>query len=133
MKITTLICFFSVIVAYGQQSMSLKSSKINPKNGYSRCSTTEYEDYLLKKNPKRLSAVQFENWIAPIIAIEREKRKNNKTQQKAIQKIVTKFVSKNFGSKLGKKKFRKKCLFFSYQKNPPYLLNDPHINECLLK
>ncbi len=81
MKITTLICFFSVIVAYGQQSMSLKSSKINPKNGYSRCSTTEYEDYLLKKNPKRLSAVQFENWIAPIIAIEREKRKNNKTQQ----------------------------------------------------
>ena len=61
--------------------MSLKSSKINPKNGYSRCSTTEYESYLKKKNPKRLSAVQFENWIAPIIAIEKEKRKNNKTQQ----------------------------------------------------
>ena len=61
--------------------MSLKSSKINPKNGYSRCSTTEYEDYLLKKNPKRLSAIQFENWIAPIIATEKQKNKNNKTQQ----------------------------------------------------
>lgn len=81
MKIFTLICFFTVLVTYGQQNMSLKSSKINPKNGYSRCSTTEYEDYLKKKNPKRLSAVQFETWIAPIIAIEREKRKNNKTQQ----------------------------------------------------
>ena len=81
MKIITLICFFTVLVTYGQQNMSLKSSKINPKNGYSRCSTTEYEDYLKKKNPKRLSAVQFETWIAPIIAIEKEKRKNNKTQQ----------------------------------------------------
>ena len=81
MKITTLICFFTFLVTYGQQNMSLKSSKINPKNGYSRCSTTEYEDYLLKQNPKRLSAIQFENWIAPIIATEKQKNKNNKTQQ----------------------------------------------------
>ena len=81
MKITTLICLLSVIVAYGQQNSSFKSSKKNPKNGYSRCSTVEYEDYLLKKNPNRLSAVEFENWIAPIIAAEKQKNKNNKTQQ----------------------------------------------------
>ena len=81
MKIATLIFFFTVLLTYSQQSMSLKSSEINPKNGYSRCSTKEYEDYLLKKNPKRLSAVQFENWIAPIIATEKQKNKNNKTKQ----------------------------------------------------
>ena len=81
MKIITLICFFTVFVSYSQQNMTLKSTKINPKNGYSRCSTIEYEKYLTKKDPKRLSPAQFENWIAPIIATQREKSKNNRTQQ----------------------------------------------------
>ena len=81
MKIITLICFFTAFVTYGQQNISFKSSKKNPKNGYSRCSTVEYEEYLRKQNPQRLSTAQFETWIAPIIATQRLKNKNSKTQQ----------------------------------------------------
>ena len=81
MKIITLICFFTVFISYSQNKLTLKTSKTTLKNGYSRCSTVEYEKYLSKKDPKRLSQDQFENWIAPIIATEKQKNKNNKTQQ----------------------------------------------------
>ena len=90
MKICTLICFFTLCLSYGQQitpvknnssNKPVKSTKINPENGYSRCLTTEYEEFLRAKNPQRLSPAQFENWIAPIIATQKENSKNSRTQQ----------------------------------------------------
>jgi len=41
-----------------------------------RCASTEYEEYLQSKNPNRLSNSEFEQWITPKIAFEKEKRKN---------------------------------------------------------
>lgn len=45
-------------------------------SGFVRCLTTEYEDYLQSKDPKRLNTVQFEEWLAPLI----ERYKANKSQ-----------------------------------------------------
>lgn len=81
MKIFTLICLFTVYFSYGQQNETVKRSKVNPKNGYSRCLTTEYEEFLRKKNPERLNPAQFEKWIAPIIAIQKQNSINNRAQQ----------------------------------------------------
>ncbi|MFV8352008.1 T9SS type A sorting domain-containing protein [Flavobacterium sp. XS2P14] len=41
-----------------------------------RCASTEYEEYLKSKNPNRLSNSEFEQWITPKIALEKEIRKN---------------------------------------------------------
>lgn len=45
-------------------------------NGFVRCLTTEYEDYLQSKDPHRLNTAQFEEWLAPLI----EKQLANKSQ-----------------------------------------------------
>ena len=39
----------------------------NPNNGKLRCATTEYEQFLQEKNPKRMSNAQFETWLAPLV------------------------------------------------------------------
>ncbi|MEN4758845.1 M43 family zinc metalloprotease [Chryseobacterium sp. C39-AII1] len=44
--------------------------------GFDRCSTVEYENYLRSKNPKRLTDAQFEAWLAPLV----ERTKANKSQ-----------------------------------------------------
>jgi len=49
-------------------------------NGFDRCSTVEYEDYLKAKFPERMTTQQFESWIAPLI----EKAKANKSQNGSI-------------------------------------------------
>lgn len=41
-----------------------------------RCASKEYEEYLKSKNPNRLSNSEFEQWITPKIALEKERRKN---------------------------------------------------------
>ncbi|WEK68371.1 MAG: M43 family zinc metalloprotease [Candidatus Chryseobacterium colombiense] len=41
-------------------------------NGFDRCSFIDYEDYLRRKDPKRMTTDQFEAWIAPLI--EKAKR-----------------------------------------------------------
>jgi hypothetical protein len=41
-------------------------------NGFDRCSFIEYEDYLRRKDPKRMTTDQFEAWIAPLV--EKAKR-----------------------------------------------------------
>ena len=81
MKIFTLICLFTVYFSYGQQNETVKRSKVNPKNGYSRCLTTEYEEFLRKKNPERLNPAQFEKWIGPIIATQKQNSIKNRAQQ----------------------------------------------------
>jgi hypothetical protein len=45
----------------------VKAGTINPNNGHIRCASTEYEQYLQEKNPKRLTSAQFEARLAPLI------------------------------------------------------------------
>lgn len=37
-------------------------------NGFIRCASTEYEQYLQENNPKRATNEQFEKWLQPLIA-----------------------------------------------------------------
>ena len=77
-KIFVLFCLFIAHSGYTQQSL-LDNLKINPKNQLIRCGTTENEKMLQAKNPKRSTSTQFENWLAPIIARQREKNLTSKT------------------------------------------------------
>jgi hypothetical protein len=58
---------------------TIKASSINPKNGKIRCSTVEYEKYLQKKNPKRLTNAQFESWVAPLVSRQAASRISSKS------------------------------------------------------
>ncbi|TDD99599.1 M43 family zinc metalloprotease [Flavobacterium cellulosilyticum] len=51
----------------------------NPKNGLVRCATTEYEQYLQEKDPKRMSNTQFEAWLTPLVKKYKANRINSKT------------------------------------------------------
>ncbi len=70
-----LFCFFVLNSAFGQKIKQEKtlfgkpihSEKIHPENGIIRCATTEYEEFLQEKNPKRMTSTQFESWLAPLI------------------------------------------------------------------
>ena len=75
-KIFVLICLFTLGIAYGQGKKQTKNTlfgkpvtkeNVNPKNGYTRCATTEYEKFLQEKNPKRMTDAQFEVWVTPLI------------------------------------------------------------------
>ncbi|WP_100376811.1 M43 family zinc metalloprotease [Chryseobacterium geocarposphaerae] len=48
-------------------------------NGFDRCSFVEYEEYLQKKDPKRMTTEQFEAWIAPLVEKAKEERLANKS------------------------------------------------------
>lgn len=52
------------------------SSAVNPKNGFVRCATDEYEDYLKANNPKRSTTAAFEAWLAPLV----EQAKSNRSE-----------------------------------------------------
>lgn len=52
----------------------ISNTKISP-DGYVRCLTDEYEQYLQEKNPKRLTNQEFEAWINPLI----QKQKNEQS------------------------------------------------------
>ncbi len=54
---------------------AVKIGNVNPNNGKIRCATVEYEEFLQRKNSKRRTNAQFENWIAPLV----EKRKAMRT------------------------------------------------------
>ena len=49
---------------FGKQK---KTENANPKNGKIRCATTEYEQFLQEKNPKRMTDSQFETWLVPLV------------------------------------------------------------------
>ncbi len=73
--------FFSVNCSFAQVNNTTEvilfgKKQIIKKGSFIRCATTEYEEYLKSKNPNRLSTSEFEQWIAPKITIEKEKRKN---------------------------------------------------------
>ena len=73
--LSTISCLLVLSDAYGQKNQSnkaffgkpVKAISINPENGFIRCATTEYEEFLQEKNPKRMNNTQFEAWIAPLI------------------------------------------------------------------
>jgi hypothetical protein len=56
----------------------VKTGTINPNNGHIRCATTEYENYLQEKNPKRMTSAQFEAWLSPLVNKHKAMRTSSK-------------------------------------------------------
>jgi hypothetical protein len=81
MRTAVLLCFISTYFSFGQQTIIVKKdlNQRKSKNGFIRCATTENEEKMQTKNPNRMSNSQFENWIAPIIAKQKQANINNKT------------------------------------------------------
>lgn len=81
-------CLFSVGNIYSQVKNQtnntlfgkpVKAGTINPNRGIIRCATTEYEEYLQEKNPKRMSNAQFEAWLTPLVAKHKVAKANSRT------------------------------------------------------
>ncbi len=64
---------------------TVKASSINPTNGKIRCATTQYEQFLQEKNPKRMTNAQFETWVAPLV----NKHKAMRTSSKTAATVIT--------------------------------------------
>lgn len=58
---------------------AVQTENVNPKTGDIRCATTQYEQFLQEKNPKRLTDAQFETWITPLVKKQKEMRIASKT------------------------------------------------------
>lgn len=58
--------------------LPVKEGTINPKNGNIRCASTEYEQFLQEKNPKRMTSAQFETWLAPLVTKYKATRASSK-------------------------------------------------------
>lgn len=52
-------------------------SELAKSNGFDRCSTIEYENYLQEKFPGRMTAEQFESWLAPLIRNAKVEKSQN--------------------------------------------------------
>ncbi|MBF2707115.1 T9SS type A sorting domain-containing protein [Flavobacterium soyangense] len=74
--VLTVFCLFILGNTYSQDQKQtnktlfgkpLKAGTINPNNGHIRCASTEYEQYLQGKDPKRMTSAQFEARLAPLI------------------------------------------------------------------
>lgn len=74
--ILVIFCLFNLGNTYSQDKKTtnktlfgkpVKAETINPNNGHIRCASTEYEQYLQEKNPKRMTSAQFEAKLAPLI------------------------------------------------------------------
>ena len=83
-----LFCLFLLGNIYGQNKNQtnktlfgkpVKAGTINPNKGLIRCATTEYEEFLQEKNPKRMSNAQFEAWLNPLVAKYKVAKANSKT------------------------------------------------------
>ena len=86
--ILMLFCLFLLGNIYGQNKNQtnktlfgkpVKAGTINPNKGLIRCATTEYEEFLQEKNPKRMSNAQFEAWLNPLVAKYKVAKANSKT------------------------------------------------------
>jgi hypothetical protein len=86
--ILAIFCLFSLGNTYSQNQKAtnktlfgkpFKAATITPNNGHIRCATTEYEQFLQEKNPKRRSNAQFEAWLTPLVAKYKAMRANSKT------------------------------------------------------
>ncbi|WPO82326.1 M43 family zinc metalloprotease [Chryseobacterium sp. JJR-5R] len=54
-------------------------SELAKSNGFDRCATVEYENYLQAKNPARMNDSQFESWLAPLIKNAKVEKSQNGT------------------------------------------------------
>lgn len=75
-KLSLIICLLTLGIVYGQVKKQsdniifgkqIKAESVNPKNGYIRCVTTEYEKFLKEKNPNRMTTSEFESWVTPLV------------------------------------------------------------------
>lgn len=87
-KIFLILCLFVLGFTYGQGKKSttktvfgktVNAGTVNSNNGPIRCVTTEYEKYLQEKNPKRMTRVQFENWLAPLVKQQKAMRTSSQS------------------------------------------------------
>ena len=87
-RIIVILCLFTLGSTYGQVKnpsnkmlfgKPVQTENVNPKTGDIRCATTEYEQFLQEKNPKRLTDDQFETWITPLVRKQKEMRIASKT------------------------------------------------------
>jgi hypothetical protein len=92
-KILVILCFFILGNTYGQvKSPSnkilfgkpVKTENLNPNTGDIRCATTQYEQFLQEKNPKRMTDAQFETWITPLV----KKHKAMRTASKMAATVI---------------------------------------------
>jgi hypothetical protein len=63
-------------------TVNTPQSELAKSNGFDRCSTVEYENYLQEKYPGRMTRDQFESWLAPLI-------KNAKVEKSQNGNIIT--------------------------------------------
>lgn len=66
-----------------KESVAKSPQELAKTNGFDRCGTTEYEDFLRRHFPGRLTTEQFEDWLRPLI----QKAKNEKSQNGGIVTI----------------------------------------------
>lgn len=94
LRILVILCLFVLSNTYGQVKIpsnkmlfgkAVKAENINTKTGNIRCATTEYEQFLQEKNPKRMTDAQFETWITPLV----KKHKAMRTASKMAATIIT--------------------------------------------
>jgi hypothetical protein len=95
-KILVFFCLFILGNTYSQVKSpsnkmlfdkAVNTENANPKNGYIRCATTEYEKFLQEKNPKRMSDAQFEAWVTPLV--KHYKALRTSTTSKTVATIIT--------------------------------------------
>ena len=53
------------------------ASELTKSYGYERCSTDEYENFLRKNFPDRMTTEQFEAWLAPLVERAKSERSQN--------------------------------------------------------
>ena len=73
---TLLMCFglsFSQVKSTAQIDLFGKIQEVETINGYVKCASTEYEEYLQNLNKNRQTEEQFENWINAVIATSKNK------------------------------------------------------------
>jgi hypothetical protein len=87
-RIFVILCLIALGNTYGQVKnpsnkivfgKAVNTENVNPKTGDIRCATTQYEQFLQEKNPKRMTDAQFETWINPLVKKQKEMRIASKT------------------------------------------------------
>jgi hypothetical protein len=81
MKNFTLLSFLLVALSFSGFSQNTKQKTVFGKtvqhvtpDGFIRCATDEYEQYLQENDPKRATSQEFENWLQPLIVKYKEQQ-----------------------------------------------------------
>lgn len=85
---------YFLFIALGLSNLAISQEKVTDEgflfgkkravlqNEVIRCATTEYEEYLKLKDPKRLSDSEFEKWFKPVIIKEISEKKTSTSLQR---------------------------------------------------